>query len=196
MGEKVEISKDIVSKEDLSEALHKENWEELWVILVAHTVNRFVYRYGITSNKKDLIERANQKLSEVLSLILIEGTRKWNRSEYSTLKDFVISVIDSHLNNSFKKSGSKEELKSLIIDNSEDLSHEDTLTFEEQRKEVFQFLEYEDATDEELMIFECMAEGVVKPQAIKDELGISDSDFHNAWRRLKSKLKKLRLKLS
>ncbi len=196
MGEQVEISKDIVSKEVLSQALHKENWEELWVILVAHTINRFIYRYGITSNKKDLIERADQKLSEVLSLILIEETRKWNRSEYATLKDFIISVIDSHLNNSFKKSRSKEELKSLVIDNSEDLSREDTLAYEEQRKEAFQFLEDEGATDEELMIFECMAEGIVKPQAIKEELGISDSDFHNAWRRLKSKLKKLRQKLS
>jgi hypothetical protein len=196
MDERVEISKDIVSKKHLYDAIHKEDWGELWVILVAHAINRFIYRYGIQSNKRDLLDQANQKVSEVLSLILIEETRNWNRDEYPTIKDFIVSVIDSHLNNSFNKSKPKEELKSLIIDDSEDLSREDSLIYEELRKDAYQFLEGEEATDDELMIFECMADGIVKPQAIKLELGISDTEFHNAWRRLKIKLKKLRQKLS
>ena len=70
------------------------------------------------------------------------------------------------------------------------------MVYEELRQEAYAFLESEGSSDEELMIFECMADGVVKPKAIKDDLGISDSDFHNAWRRLKPRLNKLRQKLS
>lgn len=192
----MEISKNIVSKKDLQNAAHKENWDQLWVILVAHCINRLINRYGIKTNKDDLVNQANQKISEVLSLVLIEGTRRWNTEEYPTFKDFMVSVIDSHLNNTFNKSKAIEEYRDILPEKSIDSGHDMNISYDEQRKEAYQFLSAEGASDDELMIFECMADGIVKPKAIKADLGISDSDFHNAWRRLKVKLKKLRNKLS
>lgn len=193
---KVESAKNIISKEELQKEAQKEDWSQLWVILVAHSINRLINRYGIKAGRDELLQMAEEKLSEVLSKILLEGTRNWNKEEYPTFKDFLISVIDSHLNNSFTKSKSKEEPTEEIRDGSQDGSPEDTMAYEELRKEAYDFLESEGASDEELLIFECMADGIVKPKAIKEDLGISDSDFHNEWRRLKLKLIKLRQKLS
>ena len=193
---KVESAKHIISKVELQKEAQKEDWSQLWVILVAHCINRLINRYGIKANRDELLEISEEKLSEVLSLVLIEGTRNWNTDEYQTFKEFLISVIDSHLNNSFNKTKPKEEPTEEIIDSSADQSPEDEIAYKEQRKEAYDFLEVEGATDEELMIFECMADGITKPKAIKEDLGISDSDFHNAWRRLKPRLLKLRQKLS
>lgn len=192
----MEITKNIISKDALQNAAKKENWSQLWVILVAHCINRFINRYGVKSSKHELLDQANQRISEVLSLILIDGKRNWNTDEYLTFKDFVISVIDSHLNNSFNKAKPKEELTDIVIDNSTDHSPEDLISYDELRTEAYDFLVDNAATDEELLIFECMADGITKPNAIKKDLGISDSDFHNAWRRLKIKLEKLRKKLT
>ena len=196
MSERVKIAKNIVSKEDLHAAIQQADWEELWTILLAHTIHRFIYRYGVKSKKEDLTGRAKQCISEVLSLILIEETRNWNINRYPTLKDFIISVIDSHLSNFFNKGNSTVDLQSSLTESSFCLSHEESVSHEELYKEAFRFLEEEGATDEELLIFECMADGIIKPQAIKEDLGISDSDYHNAWRRLELKLKRLRRKLS
>ncbi|WP_139162851.1 hypothetical protein [Algoriphagus faecimaris] len=181
--------------EELQKVAQKEDWNQLWVILVAHCINRLINRYGIKGNKDELLKISEEKLSEVLSLVLVEGTRNWNTDGYKTFKDFLVSVIDSYLNNSFNKSKSKEEPTEEIINSSEDGSPEDIMIYEELRQEAYAFLETEGSSDEELMIFECMADGVVKPKAIREDLGISESDFHNAWRRLKPRLNKLRQKL-
>ena len=192
---KVESATHIISMEELQKEAQKEDWNQLWVILLAHCINRLIYRYGIKGSKDELLKISEEKLSEVLSLVLVEGKRNWNTDGYKTFKDFLVSVIDSHLNNSFNKSKSKEEPTEEIVDSSEDESPEDMIIYEELRQEAYAFLETEGSSDEELMIFECMADGVVKPKAIREDLGISDSDFHNAWRRLKPRLNKLRQKL-
>ena len=193
---KVESVKHIISKDELQKVGQKQDWNQLWVILVAHCINRLINRYGIKANREELLEISEEKLSEVLSLVFVEGTRNWNTEEYETFKDFLVSVVDSHLNNSFNRSKSKEEPTDEFSDSSEDQSPEDEITYKELRKEAYDFLVAEGASDEELLIFECMADGIIKPKAIKEDLGISDTDFHNAWRRLKPRLKKLRQKLS
>lgn len=180
----------------LQKEAEKEDWGSLWVILVAHSIKRLIYRYGIKASKGELVELAEEKLSEVLSLVLVDGTRNWNTDEYPSFKDFVVSVIDSHLNNSFNKSKPKEEPTDVFKETSTGESPEDVAVHKEERKEAYDFLEGEGASDSELLIFECMADGIVKPNAIRADLGINESDFHNAWRRLKPRLIKLRQKLS
>ncbi len=191
----MESATHIISMEELQKVAQKEDWNQLWVILVAHCINRLINRYGIKGSKDELLKISEEKLSEVLSLVLVEGTRNWNTDGYKTFKDFLVSVIDSHLNNSFNKFKSKEEPTEEIFNSSEDGSPEDIMVYEELRQGAYAFLETEGSSDEELMIFECMADGVVKPKAIREDLGISESDFHNAWRRLKPRLYKLRQKL-
>jgi hypothetical protein len=57
-------------------------------------------------------------------------------------------------------------------------------------------LEASGADDDELLIFECLADGIEKPDDIRSELGMSESDFHNAWRRFKRKRKVIQEKLA
>ena len=192
----VEISKNIISNNELQLKAAGEDWDKLWVILVAHCTNRLIYRYGQKARKEDLLRIVDEKISDVLTLVLVDGKRKWNIDEYPTLKHFLIGVIDSHLNNTFNKSKSKEELAEELPENSKEVSPENEIVYQELRKEVYDFLVTDKASDEELLIFECMADGITKPKAIKEDLGISETDFHNAWRRLKPKLFKVRRKLS
>ena len=189
-------SKDIVSRNDLIEIVNSENWEELWVIFIAHIINRLIYRYGQKKKKDELVDDSKNMLSEVLSLILIDGKRNWNKGKYPTFKDFVLSVIDSYLNNHFNKSKPNVELYPSVEENHQKLNQEKLLEYQEQRKDAFQFLEKEGTTDEELIIFECMVDGILKPQAIIEDLGMSKPEFNNAWRRLKQRLLKLRQKIS
>lgn len=195
-SESMEVSSNIVSKKGLIEASKKEDWGRLWVILVAHTIKRLVYRYGIKEKKELLVDRSNKLISDVLSLALIEGKRNWNKDKYSSFKDFIISVLDSHINNKFKKSESKEISTDAVPENSLDtMGPEDEIAYRELKNEAFEFLQNDGATDDEMMVFDCMADGIVKPKAIREELGINEENFHNIWRRLKTRMKKLRKKL-
>ncbi|WP_090256906.1 hypothetical protein [Roseivirga pacifica] len=192
----MEVSNNIISKNGLQEAAQKEDWEQLWINLIAFSIKRLITRYGIKGSKDELLALAEKKLSEVLSLTLVEGTRNWNTDEYPTFKDFLESVIDSHINNSFRKASPKESPDLDIPDASNDLSPEDSVLYKELRSEAYDFLLENGASDDELMIFECMADGIIKPKAIRKDLGMSETDFHNAWRRLKPRILKLRKKLS
>ena len=67
---------------------------------------------------------------------------------------------------------------------------------EELRKQIYDELESNGAEDDELLIFECLADGIIKPEDIRTELGMSESDFHNGWRRFKRKRKVIQEKIA
>lgn len=192
----MEVATKIISGQALIEAAKQEDWNQLQVILVAHCIFRFTRRYGIKGSSQELKEMAQNLISEVMDKVLLEGARTWNTEEYSTFKNFLLSVIDSHLNNSLNKSKSKEEPTIQIPDHSKEPSPEDDMKAEELRNECFNFLSQIGATDEELLIFECMADGITKPKEIKDDLGMSETVYHNAIRRLDGRIIKLRQKIS
>ena len=150
----------------------------------------------IKENEGKLVDRSNKLISEVISLILIEGKRNWKTGHYDTYQDFIISVIDSHLYNEFKKNESKERPTEEIQSDDTALSPEQEIAYQELKEESFEFLKKDGADDDELMVFDCMADGVVKPKYIRADLGISIGDFHNVWRRLKKRLIKLQKKLT
>jgi len=192
----VEVSSNIVSGKDLLEEAKKEDWACLQVILVVHVIKRLIYRYGIKESQNRLTDRANELVSEVLDLALIEETRNWNTDKYDSFQKFLVSVLDSHLHNKFTKSKPKEEYTDVLQDVSSDPSPEDEIVYNELKKEAYAFLENDGATDDELLVFDCMTDGIVKPRALREELGISKEDFHNIWRRLQPRIKKLRAKLN
>ena len=52
------------------------------------------------------------------------------------------------------------------------------------------------AKEDELMIFFARVDdGLTKPAAIRKSLGMTESDYHNAFRRLHKKLKEIRAKV-
>jgi len=75
-------------------------------------------------------------------------------------------------------------------------SQAEKIEADDLREQIFDELERAGADDDELMIFECLADGIEKPDDIKKELGMNDRDFHNTWRRLKRKRKIVQQKLA
>lgn len=186
----------VLSKDEILAASKGENWEDLWIIFVAHTIKRLKYRYGINEKVADLRIRARDHVSAVLNEVLAEGTRNWNKHRYLTLADFIISVIDSELSNTFTKKQSPEILVDELPDTFEPENVEDAIGYDELRKRVYAMLEQASASDEELLVFECMADGIVKPAHIREELGMDEDSFRRTWRKLQSKLDKIRTTLS
>ena len=187
-----------ISRNGQIETALKEDWGKLHVTLMAHAIKRYRYRYGVMENNVKLAERARDLISEVLDLLFFSGNRNWNTEAYPTFQDFIISVTDSHLNGQMNKK--KEPVSNnlrLRLERQEErgTSQENDIIYGELRSEVYKQLEVLECSDEELMIFECMADGMVKPREIRADLGMSENDYHNNWRALKRKVKKLGKKL-
>lgn len=192
----VETTTNILSQKEVLKASQQQDWGELQVILMAHTLRRLIFRYGVQKPKEELKELARSYISEVQELILIKGSRRWNIDHYTTFQEFIISVIDSHLNNQLNKSTFKKvDFEEQSTRKGSAPSPEAELEFLDLREKVFKMLNEEGASDDEMIIFECMAEGITKPKEIREELGITEKDFHNLWRKLDRRLQKIRKKL-
>ncbi len=188
----------IVSGAELQSIFQEQNWDELWLKLMAHTVHRFRFRYGIKESKADLKERARKVVGDVISLVFAEEKRKLYRDSYETVEDFLYSVIDSHINNSFKtKPKEITGVDPSIFENVETNSGngQEKLVSEELRKQIMATLKELNADDDEILVFECLLDGMNKDE-IRTELGISESDFQNIWRKVNRKKEKLKIKLS
>lgn len=192
----MEATKNIMSPREILETSKKQDWSALQVILMAHTLRRLQFRYEVQKPKEELKELTRCYISEVHELILIKGSRRWNVDHYPTFQEFIISVIDSHLNNQLnKRSFTEVNLEEPNTHKGSAPSPEAELEFQELREKVFKMLNEEGASDDEMVIFDCMAEGITKPKEIREELGITEKDFHNLWRKLDRKLQKIRKKL-
>jgi hypothetical protein len=172
----------------------KQDWKVIWPILLAHTIKRLLYRYGIRKKKEELADLGRKHLSEVMDLVLVNQSRNWNSARYETFQDFMFSVIDSHLYNHFEKAPAKEHPTEDVKNSGAAQNAEDDAVYKDLRSQVFSELQNMGAQDDELLVFECMAEGIVKPSLIREELGLSPNDFRKAWRRLEPKLETVQMK--
>jgi hypothetical protein len=195
----MEEARTIISGEQLQIAFQEQNWNELWPILQARAAYLLIKRYGIRSSRDEIKIWTRQLVQETLDLVFIKQCRKWNVDEYPQLIDFLKSVIDSHTNNTLKTKPKEaptdnEYLLSAVVEATE--SVQDRISADELRKEILTELQELNADDDELLVFECLLDGIVKPENIRAELGISENDFHNIWRRVNRKREKLKTKLS
>lgn len=185
----MEDVKIIASDEFLMEQLSNRNWDDFWLRLMGRCAWLLRKRYTVKWPNDQLKDFSRKAISETIEKIFISKERKWNTEAYPEFEKFIVSALDSHVNNTLNKKNPE-----INIGNSESLLKEETDTDQctiiitsELRKEIFDQLQKNSADDLELLIFECLSEGIVKPEAIKEELKLSDEDFHNAWRRLKRK---------
>ena len=196
----MERAKAIASNELLMDQLQNLDWIHLWLRLMGRCFWILRERYGIKWSNDELQEFSRDVISEIISKIFIEKKRKWNIDRYPDFEEFIIGAIDSHINNTLKKKdkelsiGDNEHILNNI--NEFDSGHFERLTIDVLRKQVFDKLQEAGADDDELMIFECLADGIEKPDDIKNELGMSKSDFHNAWRKFKRRRKVIQQKLA
>ena len=187
----MEQTKTIASDELLMEQLQNRDWDQFWLRLMGRCFWLLRKRYTVKWHNDEVKKFSRKAIGEVINKIFIEKKRSWNIDRYPDFEEFIVGVIDSHINNTLNK----KDKESTIGDNefvlnengeSEQNAQEIVIT-KELRNQIYNELEASGADDDELLIFECLADGIDKPDDIKKELGISDEDFHNAWRRFKRK---------
>lgn len=187
----MEQTKTIASDELLMEQLQNRDWEQFWLRLVGRCFWLLRKRYNVKWRNNEVKEFSRNAIGEVINKIFIEKKRCWNIVRYPDFEEFVVGVIDSHINNTL----SKIDKESAIGDNEyvfnenrkSEQNAQEIVIAKELRDQIYNELFASGADDDELLIFECLADGIDKPDDIKKELGISDVDFHNAWRRFKRK---------
>ena len=186
-----------VKGEKLLQIFQSVDWEKLYIRLEAFIIYTLKYKYGVEKRKEQLQSMAHEIISEVMDLIFVSGTRNWCKATCPSFNSFIFGVAKSHINNFF--SSSKKYSTTAI----EDVQHEtekkhfdkpQSLDDNKLRELAFNELKKLDADDDELLVFECMADGITKPEKIKEELGITSSDLNNILRRLNRKTLKLRNK--
>jgi len=195
-----EDTKNIAPDELLLEQLTNRNWNDFWLRLVGRCAWLLRVRYGVKWPNNKLQDFSRETISEIIDKIFVSKKRRWNVDRYLEFEEFIISVLDSHVNNKLNK---KDELQvgvndNLIVSNSNEveLSQADIIISKELKEEVFDELGNAGADDDELIVFECLVDGINKPEDIRAELGLSEEDFHNIWRRLKRKRKVIQKKLA
>lgn len=196
----MEEPRTIVHDELLMEQLNNRNWDELWLRLMGRCFWTMRKRFRSKMDNEELKTFSRNIIGEVIGKIFIEKTRKWNIDKYAEFEDFIVGVIDSHISNTLKTKS--KELK--IGDDEFQLNQngvlepnaQDIAITKELKSEIYKELESAGACDDELLVFDCLIEGIEKPEDIRSDLGMSESDFHNAWRRLKRKRKVIQVKLA
>lgn len=190
-------TKKFISGEELQAAFQEQDWSSLWIKIISHTVHQLIRRYGVRDSSADLKSRAEVVVSEVIESIFIKGTRKWYPDTKETLEELLYSAIDSHLNNKFKKKQNEISGQNDYVfeSNGHAQNGEEILSAREFQDKIIQDLKDLGAEDDELLVFDCMIDGITTPRHIRDELGISEEEFHNIWRRLGRKRSRIAKKL-
>ncbi len=195
----MEDTKTIAPDELLMEQLINRNWEDFWLRLMGRCAWLIRKRYGLKWSNDDLKDFSRKAIGEIIDKIFLEKERKWYTDSNPDFEDFIVSALDSHVNNTLNKKNSEigydHLLRNFAVDEGEP-SQSDVIITAELRKEVFEELQKAGADDEELLVFECLADGINKPEKIREELGLTEDDFHNIWRRLKRKREVIQKKLA
>lgn len=196
----MEKTKTIASDQLLAEQLTNRDWDKFWLRLMGRCAWLLRKRYSIKWPNDQLKDFSRKAISDIIHKIFIDKERKWNLEKYPDFERFIVSALDSHVNNTlnaFSKEvdgGNDENI--FNTDEETELSRADILVAKELRKQITDELQAAGASDDELLIFECLADGLEKPEDIKVELGISDEDFHNIWRKFKRKRDVIKQKLA
>lgn len=172
----------------------------LYQQLVLHTIVRLRGRYGMKAPNDEVEDKACELVQELLESMMVEQSRKWNEGAYPKIEMFLKSAIDSHLYNHFKRTkvinqglDTLNPHDGLML--SEQVSHEQVIVTDELKENIRSVLKELEADDDEMMVFECLFDGLRKPKEIRKELGLTEAEFGSIWRRVGRKQKKLQEKL-
>jgi hypothetical protein len=196
----MEDTKTIASSEQLTAQLTNRDWERFWLRLMARCAWVLRIRYHVKWPNDELKDFSRNAIAEIINKIFITNERKWNLNKYPDFDRFILSALDSHINNTLKKSNPEVKIgdNDFLLDSNEelDLAPDEIIIGKELRDQIFDELQSCGADDNELLIFECLADGIFKPEEIKRSIGLNDRDFHNAWRKFKRKSEVIKLKLA
>jgi len=190
-------SKIYVKGEELFKVFNSLPWDDLYIRLEAYIFNTLRYKYGVVKSNEQLKSKAHEIISEVMDLIFVTGTRNWCKESCPEFNTFIFGVVQSHIYDSFKTKNrtNVNTLETIEEGNKTQDSFQDTISNDDLRVIVFNELKNLNADDDELLVFDCMADGIIKPDKIRKELGIEASLLNNILRRLNRKTSKIKIKL-
>jgi DNA-directed RNA polymerase specialized sigma24 family protein len=179
---------------EISEVLKNCDIESLIRRMQAFTINKLGY------NKKNY--DGLEPLDFVFSVFekSLSGVRNWDKSKID-FEGFVFGSLKSDIYAVIKKQKRRKEIKddedideSYILDIpliSDEVGSEDTVLQEIDNKIVKQNfldkLKASEATDLEILIFECWCDEIFKPQEIADFLELEITTIYNALKRLQKR---------
>jgi DNA-directed RNA polymerase specialized sigma24 family protein len=179
---------------EISEVLKNCDIESLIRRMQAFTINKLGY------NKKNY--DGLEPLDFVFSVFekSLSGVRNWDKSKID-FEGFVFGSLKSDIYAVIKKQKRRKEIKddedideSYILDIpliSDEVGSEDTALQEIDNKIVKQNfldkLKASEATDLEILIFECWCDEIFKPQEIADFLELEITTIYNALKRLQKR---------
>lgn len=195
----MEETKTIASDELLMEQLQSLNWDDVWISLMGRSVYILKNRFGVKWSNEKIREFSRRIISEVIDKIFLSKERKWNVNRYPEFIEFITGAIDSHIYNTLKKKTKEVHIdQESIFEKITEIqpSPDEIISLEELRKQIYTDLLNAGTTDDELLIFEYLADGIDKPQELRKELGITEKEFHNLWRKFNRKREIIRKKYS
>lgn len=194
----MEGTKTIASDKLLMEQLTNRDWDKFWLRLMGRCAWLLRKRYEVKWPNDELKAFSRDAISEVVNQIFIKRSRKWNVNHYLDFEDFIIGAIDSHINNTINKSAKEIEFveEKATIENFDEVNVEQVIIGKELREKICAELQELGASDDELLIFECLGDGIIKPDHIRSTIGLTEEEFHNAWRRFKRKREAIKAKLA
>ena len=129
----------------LTNQLSTLDWDSLWVRLMARCFWVLRRRYSINWSNSRMKEFSREIIQEVFDKIFIDKTRNWNMERYPDFEEFIISVVDSHINNTLNKTSDEvnigDEAFSHEIDQKLMVEHENPQISQDLRTSVFSELE-------------------------------------------------------
>ena len=165
---------------NLEEAIKSVDMEEIIDSMNAYAFSR-LKSVGVKNfNGKEPIDFVGEVILKVM-----EEKRDWNKAKCS-FKEFLFGCLKSEITNFFKTNKIVHEKKIPNLS-----SNETSSDFEENRNQASLLLEQEGADDDELTIFECWMDGILKPADIAKDLGIEVKAVYNITKRLERRLPKI-----
>lgn len=143
--------------------------------------------------------QGRQKLDFVFDVFqkALTNIRKWNKSDCS-FEDFLFGTLRSEISAYHEKAKRRKPSKKNLANEEsyileipvfiDDVGYEDEsfreIDNKEQKERYVTLLEASEASDLEMLIFECWCDGIEKPKEIAGFLEVDITEVYNAIRRL------------
>jgi len=165
---------------NLDEAIQSENMDD-----IIDSMNAYATSILKSTRVKDFSGKDPLDFVGELLLKVMNGTRDWNKAE-CTFKEFLFGCLKSDISSFFKikKRLSSDEFPEIPV-------NDNSINFEEKRKQVVELLKQEGADDDELIVFEYWMDGIFKPAEIATDLGVPVESIYVIIKRLERKRKKI-----
>ena len=182
------------SAEEISAAVSSLITDEFFKKLVAYTIKRLLFQFQIIYDpdrgfKGHMVEDI---VSNLFSSFLNDGGRNWYKNKYPDFKKQFYSALDSEISNIV--SGNFVKAENIEIDDVGSVLDFTSIEYLELYNHCISHLEKSGADIDELLVFECMAKGMVRRE-IAEELKIPPENVTIIRKRLDRKINPLRKQL-